>query len=83
MLKAGFLKPTPDGLFVDFSRLNWYYIADPKYKQKYLDYFASQGYAEAEKLPYIKTKAGLFVVWQPSAESVGWYKAVDVEGTPF
>lgn len=79
----GILKPTSEGIFVDFSSLAWYYIADPMYKQKYLDYFIDQGFAEAEKLPYQRTEEGLIVQWQPNAESAGWQIAVSADGIPF
>lgn len=77
------LKPTSEGIFVDFSDLTWYYIADLSYKQKYLDYFAKQGFAEAEELPYQRTEEGLIVQWQPNAESAGWQIAVSADEIPF
>lgn len=83
MNKGGVFTITSEGIFVDFNRLAWYKVADWNYKQKYLDYFATQGFAEAEQLPYILTRVGLIVQWQPKAKSAGWMKAVDVDGIPF
>lgn len=80
---GGILKVESDRLSVDFSRLFWYQVADHDYKQKYLNYFADQGYAEAERLPYEQRQDGLYVTWQPNAEKAGWHRAESVDGIPF